>query len=295
MVGITIGRKKSSQKLPLCDKVCSSFYLEGSKLANKNITLLQNSNTKLHHQLSKTMDCYAIQLKKAQSKLAISHSILKTLWKEALVLCKAAIYSKNTKDHALAVSISGQDIIWWTKKFILNQHNLKAGCSRNYVNEVISAVLQFAGISTIGSISCPFITHIICEGYYATQIQLGFEIKNTKRMTFSADRTSYHSINYNSQHVHLLAEDYSNPDNNIQEWATCSFGIKSSQDISSEKAIADWEATLKNILNIYNDSSLAKHTGSILTSIKLIIKFTGMNTHYCVKEKKNAISLMISW
>ncbi len=293
---------KLQQKIEILQKAeaeASSFYLEGSKLANQNITLLQNSNTKLHHQLSKTMDRCAIQLKKAQSKLAISHSILKTLRKEASALRKAAIYSKNTKDHALAVlqkKISHQR----SRHHLMNKgvytestRNLvrllvKAGCSRNYVNEVISAVLQSAGISTIGSISRPSITRIIREGYYAAQIQLGFEMENTQGMTFSADGTSHRSINYNSRHVHLLAEDYSNPDNNIQERATRSFGIKSSRDGSSEEAIADWEATLKNITNIYNDSPLAKRTGSILTFIKLIIKLTGMNTDHCAKEKKDA-------
>ena len=97
---------KLQQKIEIFQKAeaeASSFYLEGSKLANQNITLLQNSNTKLQNQLSKTMDRCAIQLKKAQSKLANSHSFLKTLRKEASALRKAAIYSKNTKDHALAV------------------------------------------------------------------------------------------------------------------------------------------------------------------------------------------------
>ncbi len=151
---------KLQQKIEILQKAeaeASSFYLEGSKLANQNITLLQNSNTKLHHQLSKTMDRCAIQLKKAQSKLAISHSILKTLRKEASALRKAAIYSKNTKDHALAVlqkKISHQR----SRHHLMNKgvytestRNLvrllvKAGCSRNYVNEVISAVLQSAGL-----------------------------------------------------------------------------------------------------------------------------------------------------
>src|SRR6266508_715572 len=56
---------KLQQKIEILQKAeaeASSFYLEGSKLANQNITLLQNSNTKLHHQLSNTMDRCAKKL-----------------------------------------------------------------------------------------------------------------------------------------------------------------------------------------------------------------------------------------
>ena len=55
------------------------------------------------------------------------------------------------------------------------------------------------------------------EGYFSEQIQLGYEMENTRSMTFSADGTSHRSINYNSRHVHLVAEDYTSPENSSKE------------------------------------------------------------------------------
>jgi hypothetical protein len=94
---------------------------------------------------------------------------------------------------------------------------VKAGCSRNLISQVISAVLKSAGITAVGSISHTSISWILCEGYFAAQIQLGYEMKNAESMTFSADGTSHLSINYNSRHVHLVAEDYTSPDGSSKQ------------------------------------------------------------------------------
>ena len=66
---------------------------------------------------------------------------------------------------------------------------------------MISSVLQSAGITPVGTISSPTVAHIVCEGYFAAQIQLGYKMANIKSMTFSADGTGHHGINLNSQHV----------------------------------------------------------------------------------------------
>jgi len=103
---------------------------------------------------------------------------------------------------------------------------VKAGCSRNYINAVLTAVLKSAGITSVGNISRASIARILHEGYYAAQIQLGHEMKSAESMTFSADGTSHCSINYNSCHVHLLAEDYTSPESNTKQHVTCTFGIQ---------------------------------------------------------------------
>jgi len=97
----------------------------------------------------------------------------------------------------------------------------------------------------------------------AAQIQLGHEMKNAKSMTFSADGTSHRSINYNSRHVHLLAENYALPGGNTKQQATHFLGIQSSQDGSSEESVMDWEITLKKIIQLYNNSPFGKRSGSL--------------------------------
>src|SRR6266487_120253 len=57
---------------------------------------------------------------------------------------------------------------------------VKAGCSRDYISQVIHAVLKTAGISTYGNVSRRTVSRIVVEGYFAAQVQLGHEMKNTK-------------------------------------------------------------------------------------------------------------------
>jgi len=111
-------------------------------------------------------------------------------------------------------------------------------------------------------------------------------MKNAESMTFSADGTSHCSINYNSCHDNLVAEDYTSPEGSSKQQVTHTFGIQSSKDGSSEQAIADWENNLKKIVDLYNNSHLGKHSGGLLKFIDLLIKLAGMSTDHCSKEKK---------
>ena len=109
-------------------------------------------------------------------------------------------------------------------------------------------------------------------------------------MTFSADGTGHHGINFNSRHVHLTVEDYTSPSpvGTAKQRATHFLGIQSSQDGSSEEAMIDWENTLKKIIDFYNGSPFGKHVEGLVKFIELLIKLVGMNTDHCAKEKKDA-------
>jgi len=114
------------------------------------------------------------------------------------------------------------------------------------------------------------------------------EMKNAESMTFSADGTSHRSINYNSCHVHLIAEDYTSPEGSSKQRVTQTFGIQSSKDGSSEEAIADWKNGLNKVTDLYNNSPLGKRSGGLVKLIDLLIKLAGMSTDHCLKEKKDA-------
>ncbi|KAF8238678.1 hypothetical protein L208DRAFT_1190978, partial [Tricholoma matsutake] len=60
---------------------------------------------------------------------------------------------------------------------------VKAGCSKEYVSTVIIAILKSAGIMTKGSISHWTVSHILMEGYVASQIQLGFKMAEAETLT----------------------------------------------------------------------------------------------------------------
>jgi len=106
-------------------------------------------------------------------------------------------------------------------------------------------------------------------------------------MTFSADGTGHRSINYNSWHAHMLVEDYMSSDSG-KICATQFLGIKPSRDGTSKEAIADWQTTITEILDIYNHSPFGKRSGgSLIGLVDILVKLTGMNTDHCTKEKKD--------
>ncbi|KAF9474254.1 hypothetical protein BDN70DRAFT_908580 [Pholiota conissans] len=223
----------------------------------KQLCILQEANTSASSQ-----EVHAL-------RKSVGHS--KQVKERAIEAVQAKILQKKSVHHLVQKGVFTEE----TRNIV--RLLVKVGCSRNYVNEVISAILKSAGITIVGSIGRTSIARILREGYYAGQIQLGYEMQHTEGMTFSADGTSHRSINYNSRHVRLLAEDYTTPGNAAKQRVTRTFGIQSSRDGSSEEALADWE-----------NSPLGKHSGGIISFVNLLIKLMGMNTDHCSKEKKDA-------
>ena len=86
----------------------------------------------------------------------------------------------------------------------------------------------------------------------------------------------------------MLVEDYESL-NSRKIRATRFLGIKPSRDGSSKEAIADWQTTVTEILDLYNHSPFGKRSGgSLIGLVDILIKLTGMNTDHCAKEKKDA-------
>ena len=282
------------------EKNVSACLSERSKNSEQALSLLKKANNGLQMELSDSMARWKSQLDKSQSKLETANSKLSTLQKEASRLRKSVTRASGVKDRAVAAAKAKVKQETSThhlmNKGVFTEETrnvvrllVKAGCSRKYVNEVISSVLQSAGINPVGSISRTTVARVVREGYFAAQIQLGYEMANTKSMTFSADGTGHRGINFNSRHVHLIAEDYTSPSpGTAKKRATHFLGIQSSRDGSSEEAMIDWENTLKKIIDLYNGSPFGKRVGGLVKFIELLIKLVGMNTDHCAKEKKDA-------
>ncbi|KAF8222448.1 hypothetical protein L208DRAFT_1322599, partial [Tricholoma matsutake] len=101
---------------------------------------------------------------------------------------------------------------------------VKAGCSKEYVSTVIMAILKSAGIMTKRSISCQTVSHILMEGYVASQIQLGFEMADAEALTGSGDGTSHQNVQYYSWHINLKASDYESS-NGAKQHVTCFWAL----------------------------------------------------------------------
>ena len=241
--------------------------------AKASLDYLKATNSSLEDELAVSLERWNTELSVTTVKLGESKARKKELQKEVTQLRKQTRRSKDVRERAVAATKAKiekeKSIFHLMKKGVFTNETRKlvqilvrAGCSRNYINEVIVAVLKSAGVDVVGGISRTSVGRILREGYIAAQIQLGYEMQQTEAMTFSADGTSHRSINYASRHVHFMAEDYSkSPDGGARRHVTRFLGIQSTKDSSSEEAIKEWEGSLNKIIELYNSSPLAKREG----------------------------------
>ncbi len=84
----------------------------------------------------------------------------------------------------------------------------------------------------------------------------------------------------------MLVENYGSSDSGKTR-AIRFLGIKPSHDGSSKEAIADWQTTITEILDLYNRSPFGKRSGGTLVGlVDILIKLTGMNTDHCARRKR---------
>src|SRR6266498_3852703 len=292
--------------LKKADAISSAQLSKGLKNSADTITKLLKMNEDLRTELSQSITTWSsraeVLTEAAKSKLLLSDTRLKNAQKEISKLCKGFCQAIQVEEHAVETAkakvIQKKLVHHLLHKGVFTQKtcNLvcflsQTGCSANHINQVITAVLNTAGIIVVENISCPSVAWIIREGYFAAQIQLEHEMQMAETMMFSADGTGYRSINYNLRHAHMLVENYGSSDGGIIR-ATRFLGIKPSRDGSSKEAIADWQTTITEILDLYNRSPFGKRSGGTLIGlVDILIKLTGMNSDHCAKEKKDAYEM----
>ncbi|KAF8813548.1 hypothetical protein BYT27DRAFT_7251075 [Phlegmacium glaucopus] len=234
-----------------------------------------------------------------QEKIGVVKQKLKESSKVIATLRKAQKSSSSRQERAVRVALnkvikekSVQKLlhkgVYTDETCSLVRQLTHAGCSQSKVGYIITAVFQSAGVETVGKVRS--VNRMIKEGYLAAQLQLGHEMANEESMTFSADGTSHHGINYNSHHVNLKAEDYGSESGEACR-ATCVLGVQSSADGTSEESIKDMKKILGNIVDLYNRSPLGKRAGNLCRVLEILIKVTGVHSDHCAKEKKDAALL----
>ena len=248
------------------------------------------------------MDQSQIELAKAKGKLALAQKNLKQSQSQAAYFSKCcenattlrqkAVIQAREKAQQQAVREKSTHSLLHKGVYTQETQNLihllvKAGCSKEYVSTVITAILQSAGITTKGSISRRTVSRILMEGYVASQIQLGFEMAEAETLTGSGDGTSHRNVQYYSWHINLKASDYESSDG-AKQHVTRFLGITPSFDSSSEESIKDWNLVLDSVVDLYNRSPLGKRHGSLLRTVDIFAKLVGMMTDHCAKEKKDA-------
>jgi chromosome segregation ATPase len=181
---------------------------DASKAIDALLTV-EKENTTLRSELSRSLQLYTSELAAANKKLNVVGEKMKEYKGQAAKFKKrcdrAAAVQANALKRAtdrLKKESSVHHLlhkgVYTEKTRALIKLLVQAGCSREYVGEVIHEVFRTAGISVHGNISRSTVSRVILEGYVAAKIQLGFEMDNADSMTFGADGTTHRDINYNA-------------------------------------------------------------------------------------------------
>ena len=172
----------------------SSYKKDLEKTYSKtmeSLMKLEKENTKVKHTLSEHLNLYKSEMAEAHTKLLQSQKKLQASKAMVSKLQKASerakMHCENAVKRATDKVLKEKSVHNLLYKGVYTEETrklirllVKAGCSREYVTVIISAVLRAAGITTIGKISRQTVSRVILEGYYASCIQLGYELQNTK-------------------------------------------------------------------------------------------------------------------
>ncbi len=132
--------------------------------AKASLDYLKATNSSLEDELSVSLERWNTELSVTTVKLGESKAQKKELQKEITQLRKQTRCSKDVRERAVAATKAKiekeKSIFHLMKKGVFTNETRKlvqilvrAGCSWNYINEVIVAVLKSAGVDVVGGIS----------------------------------------------------------------------------------------------------------------------------------------------
>jgi len=163
---------------------------------------------------------------------------------------------------------------------------VEAGCSRDYVGEVIERVFNTAGISVKGTMSGRTVTRCIIEGGIAAQIQLGYEMALAPSLTIAGDGTTHENVNYDAKLVHMPVHSYTNDNLEKPKHVTRTLGVHSAPNHTSETQVKGWKEVLIEIVEIFMNSPLAKSAHLQMSLKQFLQKLKGMNSDHAEDQKK---------
>ena len=151
----------------------------------------ERENSALRSELSRTMERCITEAALAQQKLTqacnkmkehkkLSEKLKKHCDRAATVRANALKRATDRVKKESAVHKLLHKGVFTEKTRNLIRLLVRAGCSRAYVGEVIHAVFETASISVHGNISRRTVSRIVLEGYFAANMQLGYEMAEAK-------------------------------------------------------------------------------------------------------------------
>lgn len=174
--------------------------------AAKAIQLLKSTtsdNEQLTHKLSRLLERCTLEVSQSKAKNVDLDAKLAAFKKQNCILKKRCDRAPEIKAKAVKHAKSAANKENRTYKLLhkgayspqareLARMLVSAGCSREYVSNVIHAVCKSAGVAVKGSMSRRTVSRAILEGGIAAKIQIGHELAQAEGMYLFAWRTTVH-------------------------------------------------------------------------------------------------------
>ncbi|KAJ7475256.1 hypothetical protein B0H11DRAFT_1810745, partial [Mycena galericulata] len=165
------------------------------------------------------------------------------------------------------------------------------GCARGKVGPLMVRIGEIFGIRVTRTMDRRTVGRAIEEGGVAARMQATFELSQSQGVTISADSTSNRGINIESSHMNLRVPDYasgnlSTDPNSMPKVRFLS--VEKTIDHSSAESIRGWNQRMKENMDLFNRSPLAKRLGRQYTIRDWLRILKGMHGDHAAPEKSTA-------
>ena len=256
--------------------------------AAKALELLDN--TMVENQALKDQLCHLIQSSAAE--VSDLKNTLNESRKKVQALQKQVKCQPQALERAVEKAVKQQKTYDLLKKGVytpearaLARLLVQAGCSQDYVGEVIQKICHQVGVEVTGKMSWRSVSQSILEGGVAAELQLVHEITNATDLTVSGDGTTHKHVNFQSWHVNYIAPSYSD-DNSNEKHQSRLLGIFSMADHTSQSQVDGLINYLTQIGERFKSSPFAQHGKVTLLVDQFLEKLRGMNSDHAEDQKK---------
>jgi hypothetical protein len=256
--------------------------------AAKALELLDN--TMVENQALKDQLCHLIQSSAAE--VSDLKNTLNESRKKVQALQKQVKRQPQALERAVEKAVKQQKTYDLLKKGVytpearaLARLLVQAGCSQDYVGEVIQKICHQVGVEVTGKMSRRSVSQSILEGGVAAELQLVHEITNATDLTVSGDGTTHKHVNFQSWHVNYIAPSYSD-DNSNEKHQSRLLGIFSMADHTSQSQVDGLINYLTQIGERFKSSPFAQHGKVTLLVDQFLEKLRGMNSDHAEDQKK---------
>ncbi|KAF8160013.1 hypothetical protein B0H34DRAFT_797195 [Crassisporium funariophilum] len=167
------------------------------------------------------------------------------------------------------------------------------GTAEKKIGETIKTIGDMIGVEVDRVMSSRTVERAVLESGVAAEVQLGYEMAKSDKLTYSSDSTSHKHIEYESRTIAVRVVDYTKP-NALPEWKSRSLGIGTSTNHTSQTQVDGLRKRLEEISQVFNGSPLAKREGLTFKIDDFAYKLIGTSGDHAADQKKSH-TIMKEW